>query len=560
MKKYLMLDKYSIIAILIALMSSALLIASAKFYSHTVDEPVHIAAGLEFWDKKTYTLELQHPPVARASFGLIPYLQGFSYVENKNIWEAGKINLYQSDYRTLVDYSRLGNLPFFLLLSLVVFLWARDLVGGGGAALAVLLSASLPIILAHAGLSTLDMAAASTMLLSLYCFYQCLQLPSVGRLLVFSFANAIAICTKFSAIPFLLLSYLAFLSLSLLLKEGSAKKFLSSLTVKNIFLILLVFVVSCWACYGFDVISLSESIPDFDRKLNKALSKYGALEDYSSYIMLVANAKLPAVLVSIPAGILQVAFHNSSGHESYLLGEVREHGWWYFFFVGFFFKTPVLFLLISIASILLWFKSLYNSGLSVRDVLPVSVVAIFVFVAVFSNINIGMRHILLVFPLLAIWVVAVFMPKLARYSKVFRCSLVSLVVILSLVPVAINYGSYLSYFNAFSGERPEHILVKSDFWWGQDLEHLKNFTHERNIESAIVAMRGLDATLLTEHGLSSYKNIENVKFVSGWAFFDKSWLAINGINLNSCLTGGEDVGRTILAYKIDVPFDYLKCK
>src|SRR5438105_13698618 len=45
-------------------------------FSHTADEPAHIAAGMELLDRGTFTYEQQHPPLARLAVALGPYLLG----------------------------------------------------------------------------------------------------------------------------------------------------------------------------------------------------------------------------------------------------------------------------------------------------------------------------------------------------------------------------------------------------------------------------------------------------------------------------------------------------
>src|SRR5229473_736327 len=55
------------------------LVRIAATYSHTAqtfDEPCHVAAGIEFLDKGTYTLDPVHPPLSRIAIGIPLYLAG----------------------------------------------------------------------------------------------------------------------------------------------------------------------------------------------------------------------------------------------------------------------------------------------------------------------------------------------------------------------------------------------------------------------------------------------------------------------------------------------------
>src|SRR5216683_7341492 len=52
------------------------IIGTYLVFSHTFDEPAHIAAGMELLDRGTFTYEQQHPPLARLAVAVGPYLLG----------------------------------------------------------------------------------------------------------------------------------------------------------------------------------------------------------------------------------------------------------------------------------------------------------------------------------------------------------------------------------------------------------------------------------------------------------------------------------------------------
>jgi hypothetical protein len=61
------------IAVALVLFASIRIIATYKVFSHTYDEPAHIACGMEWLDKGVYQWEPQHPPLARVATALDPY-------------------------------------------------------------------------------------------------------------------------------------------------------------------------------------------------------------------------------------------------------------------------------------------------------------------------------------------------------------------------------------------------------------------------------------------------------------------------------------------------------
>ena len=62
-----------VIAVALVLLGSARIIATYKVFNHTFDEPVHVACGMEWLDKGSYTYEPQHPPLARVAGALVHF-------------------------------------------------------------------------------------------------------------------------------------------------------------------------------------------------------------------------------------------------------------------------------------------------------------------------------------------------------------------------------------------------------------------------------------------------------------------------------------------------------
>src|SRR5689334_12480033 len=71
------LEKHGrVIAIAAVLLASIRIGITWNVFSHTFDEPAHLAAGMEWLDRGAYTWEVQHPPLARVFGALGPYLLG----------------------------------------------------------------------------------------------------------------------------------------------------------------------------------------------------------------------------------------------------------------------------------------------------------------------------------------------------------------------------------------------------------------------------------------------------------------------------------------------------
>src|SRR5439155_1189607 len=118
--------------------------------------------------------------------------------------------------------------------------------------------------------------------------------------------------------------------------------------------------------------------------------------------VLLSHLWLPRALRDLINGVVAVKAHNDSGHLSYLLGHTRLMGWWSFYLVALAVKTPIPLLAAGPAG-LAW---LARDGWRSRNgwALAPAVLAILMltFASAFSRINIGIRHVLVLYPFLAL--------------------------------------------------------------------------------------------------------------------------------------------------------------
>ena len=99
--------------VLVAL-GSIRIVSTYGVFSHTSDEPAHLACGLEWLSEGRYHYETQHPPLARVAAALGPYLAGTRSYNTPEMWEEGMAILFRDDhYDRTMFLARLGMLPFF---------------------------------------------------------------------------------------------------------------------------------------------------------------------------------------------------------------------------------------------------------------------------------------------------------------------------------------------------------------------------------------------------------------------------------------------------------------
>ena len=71
------------------LIATLRIVATYPVFNHTIDEPAHVACGMEWLAKGSYQLEPQHPPLARVFSALGPFLAGERSQGRKDIYSEG---------------------------------------------------------------------------------------------------------------------------------------------------------------------------------------------------------------------------------------------------------------------------------------------------------------------------------------------------------------------------------------------------------------------------------------------------------------------------------------
>jgi 4-amino-4-deoxy-L-arabinose transferase-like glycosyltransferase len=491
------------------LLSCVLAAGCWRVYSNTWDEPEHLAAGVELLDRGSYDYDTEHPPLARVLLALGPWLAGahaYGTPPPEGTLEGIDILYSGGHYWRYLTLARLDMLPFLLLLLWATWLWARRLFDPPAALLAVLLVVSVPPVLGNAALASLDVAAAATILLALYTLERWLVSAAARDALLFGLATGLAVCTKFSGIPFI---GLALITLALAhyvvaarpaaagapaLSSGRAAPSASwSTRLVGLAIAAAAVLVPVWLAYGPRAPDEARVAMRFDWAVSYLLMHGGF--DHALGVLL-SHVWLPRELKDLVNGVVAVKAHNDSGHLSYFMGEVRKTGWWDFYLVALAVKTPIPLLMAGPLGVA-W---LARTGWRTRDswaLAPlVLVVTLLGFASTFSRINIGIRHILIVYPFLALGAAYVAQRawRAIAAQRQPRRALAGAAVVLALLVWQLStlwraYPDYLPYFNE-AVAHPERVLVDSDLDWGQDLYRLEQRAAQLHIQRLSLAYRG----------------------------------------------------------------------
>ena len=435
-------------------------------FNEITDENLHVAAGLEYLEKHQYTLEAQHPPLGRAVLAALPYLfLGLRLPEGYAFGDSLWAKTVGTDYWLTLALARMGNLVFAWILAWFVYRWASAMYGPNLGLVACFLVTFSPNVIAHAGLATLDIGATATTIAAAYYYYRWAVKPSLRICIVSAVWTGIAALTKMSALVFLPPAFL----LIFVVVRG-VRKFPSLFTsavfgravARGLFFLVIVGGV-VWAGYFFHVGYLSESAP----------SQCGP-EVRLSHLLTGVLSRYPLPAPAFFQGIIAVLQYNDCGHGAYLFGEISARGWWYYFPIAIGLKSTIPLLLLFGLAIGVAARG-GSADLARRGLAPVAVLSAVLAIGMASDINIGIRHVLVVYPLMALGAAAASARYLSLKPMGPRFAIAVMLLMWHGVESLAARPDYLPYFNQVARGREEKFLTDSNLDWGQDLARLGGF-------------------------------------------------------------------------------------
>jgi hypothetical protein len=451
-----------------------------------------------------------------------------------------------------ISLARLGVLPLFLVASVTVYLLAARTINAWAAFFAVLLFTTLPPILAHAGLATSDFAETAAMLLAVFAFVVWLANPTIVRSITLGGAAAIALVAKFSAMLFLPVGF-AVLLLWFVLVDPSARlpdRLRLTARIRGGVYASLAMALVVWASYRFSVGAI----------LTPGLISSEHQDRYANLLASDFVSTLISTPVPAPEFFRGIAFqyaHNARGQMGYLLGQIRQTGWWYFFPVVLSVKTPLPSLFLALVGGTGLLRRSWRERKWQIAVAPLCCIALLASV-IPSHINIGLRYILPIYGFLAI-TAGYGATSLGRMFP-NRLAAVVIVTVLCGWQVASSlawHPDYLAYFNEASHLSRNPIAIDSDLDWGQDFFRLSEVLRDRKVPRISVALFGFLNCPGQRHDQANYNLPETVSLLpndptTGWLAV--SYYALYEIDGYSWLRQYQPVarvGKSILLYFLD---------
>ncbi|MGA9069573.1 MAG: phospholipid carrier-dependent glycosyltransferase [Terracidiphilus sp.] len=470
------------------------LFVPAREQSQTPDEANHLLGGVRSWKYGDFGTNPEHPPFAKLVAALpilgipsppaVPYTQ---YFKSENFSKGAEF-LYTHDADGMLWRSRAAASVFTFALALLVLAAGVEIFGPGTGLVALLLFVFEPNLLAHGAMVTTDMAAACCFFAAVYAYYRWRKHPTVWRIMVCGIAAGLALGAKHSGlflIPVLLV--LAIIDLFAASSENKASRTEwckdALQTVISLAIAGVIAYAILWAFYGFRYQARPGNLVMVPTLGEYAASTHSAFVD-AVIPRLAAGHLLPEAYLF---GLVDIA-GAAKRDPMFLLGTDYATGRWFYFPVAFLIKSTLGFLILLLISPFL--RDLWKDGKWRATIYLLFPALMYFGVSLASTMNIGIRHILPVYPFFVVIAAAVAV-ALARKRK-WGAYAAGALLLFHVASSALVFPNYLTYANeAWGGSTNTYrLLTDSNADWGQGLRATKSYLDAHGIKDCWFAHYG----------------------------------------------------------------------
>ncbi len=494
----------NLIAGLLLIMVFLVCFFGMKNDSTTMDEMSHIPAGYSYLTQKDFRINPEHPPLIK-DLAAIPLLfLDLNFPEDHTSWTQG-INeqwnfgsqfLYGSGNNPdqILFWARIPMILLLIFLGWFIFRWAKELAGNKVALFVLTLFSFSPTFLAHGRLVTTDVAAALGVVMASYFWIKFLKEPIKKNIILAGLIFGLSMLLKFSLVLVIPLFGIITIVYALLWKKPLLK-YIGMAVIAGIIGMILI-----WPVYQFHLLNYPA-----ERQLqdSEIILSSGGINTIEGICIWMADKPGLRPYAHYFLGLLMASQRVSGGNTVYFLNEISNRGWWYYFPVVYLLKVPLAFHILTLIALLYLFWLIIikrpfwqNVFHRIKEWIKnhftefsmIIFLAIYWFTSITGALNIGIRHILPVFPFTYILVglgIEKWIKRISSTSwKKMGISLVSALLGFYIISSLLVWPHYLTYFNEIA-KGPKNgykYVVDSNYDWGQDLKRLKKWVDENEIQ------------------------------------------------------------------------------
>lgn len=357
----------------------------------TFDEQGFIVRGVTYLRGELRTMRVGHPLGLNGWNGVLaandpqinsPLLD--SSWNGRDFHQPAEIFMWESgnSVEKILFLTRIQTVWLFLILGVMVSRWVGQLTGRGDLAVyALIFTLFDPNLLAHGALATTDLGLTVGAIISAYTLWLAWRKPGLFTVALAGVGLALLNNTKFTAGIFVVIFAAVIV---VLLASESIKDGLPAVWQRRRTLLVgvpLVGFVALWGMYGFQIGRMPDSLP---------------MAQHLSGLTLPLSHHLEQ--------LLDIGNRAGKGAPAFLLGELREDGWWTYFLVALAIKTPLPTMVLWGAGIVSWIlwkrRSPNRVGAGLFFIGPPIGFLLF---SMTTSVNIGFRHIMPITPFLLVW-------------------------------------------------------------------------------------------------------------------------------------------------------------
>jgi 4-amino-4-deoxy-L-arabinose transferase-like glycosyltransferase len=511
---------------------AALSYTAVRTKSATADEPLHALGAYLHTFHGDFRLNCEDPPLwkywamlsHRGDELRVDFDSSLWKSLPQDIWQGSRF-VVQTMYRTpgndpdgFINRSRALMLIWGVALGVLIVVWAWELAGPWAAIMACALYCFDPNFLGHTPLVKDDVAIALAMTGLAWAIWRAGRRLTVGRALGVALFLAVGLNVKFSGVLLVPITCVMLLLRAWFgtpwrahRRELITRRARALIATGLLAALAITSVISIWACYGFRFAPTREPGVRLDMSLIRdsvtwtdsvARDPHGAAPNPQE--LSVRPVPFPAAVAMwmndhqlLPqawlAGFMDT-YKATLYVRSYLLGHVYSTGTWYYFPLAMLFKTPVATLVALLLTLGLISKQAAKAQATTKPSWDVSCLlipgAIYLASAMGSAMNLGIRHVLPVYPLLFVFISMMLAPLWNRAAG--KTVIVALGLVLATESLR-AHPNYIAFFNAPSGgpEGGFRLLGDSNLDWGQDLRLLADWKRNHPDERLYVSYFGM---------------------------------------------------------------------
>lgn len=553
------------IAVLLALFA-IISYSAASSKNATFDEPLHTVGGLLHRSIGEFRLDAEDPPL----FGLwasipnnnravafdftSPDWTRYTAGEQDRQWGFAMQSLYRNSATNgdaVIQRSRFMFIITGILLGALIAWWSWKLAGAWAAVLATAFFAFDPNFLGHSALVKNDVMVSVLFVAVATGLWRFGQKGSLLSLAVVAICTALAVNVKFSAILLGPIIFTVLLIRALLPQDWTIVGKALNLRWQRLLVVPiacaivgLVCFITIWASYGFrfapaadgksllkmDVVAQMVQVSRVRERLGPGgvfTSEVSDKEPLGATVNLMLWCESIKILPQAWIYGFTYTYATTIARTSFLMGKDSNTGFLLYFPATMLFKTPTATLLAIPGALFtmgilaaLRRRELIDAG---RESEVKSMIdwwtlvcltvppGIYMLSALTSNMNIGLRHVLPVYPFIFIAMGIGMAMLIARWRIVGGIASGTFLFFL-MIETLVAYPDYIPFFNAPSGGSTNgiNLLSDSNLDWGQDLKQLGEWQKSRQSKPLYLCYFGVPDP--------SYYGVRAIHTPGGWPF------------------------------------------